>query len=176
MPPSTRSGVHARVRDDGIHDDETVVTDVHSRDTLPPSDPPPNEFDDVHGRETVNRKVSPEFLAYLRSFDSQNPPEVAADPATPQPWTREIRDEQPEIEVGESFLDEGTLVMGPPMVDEPTLVDDRFHRPATLPPAANQPDEDFEIPSFRDGRAIAACVVGLLSVAGAVAAFFVFGS
>ena len=164
-PPTTKSGVHARVRD---YDDEaTVVTDVHERDTVPP--PATTELDDVHGRETVNRKISPEFLAYLRSFDAA-PAAPVADPATPQPWSSEARDDQPEIEVGESFDDEETLLALPPGV-----------LPASVPPSSLQPsmplsaeaEADEEIPSFRDSRAIA-CVVAILSaVAGAIATVFV---
>jgi hypothetical protein len=177
--PTTRSGVHARVRDD---DEQTVVTDVHERDTLPPAPAGAAEFEDVHARETVNRKISPEFLAYLRSFDAG--PAVVADPATPQPWSFGPRDDQPEIEVAESFDDEETLLalpagalpagvlpscvlpssLQPSFPDEQTNSDDRFHKPFAA---------DEEIPSFRDGRAIA-CVVAVLSaVAGAVATVFV---
>ncbi len=170
-PPTTRSGVHARVRDD---DEDTVVTDVHERDTLPPPAnaapiaPHVSELADVHARDTVNQKLSPEFLAYLRSFDVGGPRPVAADPATPQPWTQEPRDEQPEIEVAESFDDEETLLVlpseapAPAFIDEPTTLDARSPEPLAT-------EDDDVVPSFRDGRAIA-CVVAVLSaVAGAVA-------
>jgi hypothetical protein len=127
VPPSRDSGVRNRIRQEDI-------------DTLPP---PPPDGEDVHRRDTVNQKMSPEFLAYLRSFDS--------DPINPVPWQTPV-DDGPVIEVGEHAEDEATLLGEPPAVSFESEI------------------EDDEIPSFRDHRATFALIGAAVVVAAGIAA------
>lgn len=125
--------------------------------------PPPPDAEDVHRRDTVNKKVSPEFLAYLRSFDSPIVP-AAEGPIDPVPWTRS-EDDGPVIaisfdsppdgvELGEHDEDEAALLAEPQRVSFEAEI------------------EDDEIPSFRDNRALYALIGATVFVAGVAAAFF----
>lgn len=140
-PPVARdSGVRAALKQEDI-------------DTVPP--PPPATLEDVHARATVNQKLSPEFLAYLRSFDPVAVPGPAPEPApAPAPTPA---DDGPVIEVGESSDDPSALL------DE-----------ATAPPLTFDAEIDAdELPDFRDRKAAVALVVAGIVAAGiALAALF----
>jgi hypothetical protein len=138
VPPSRESGVRSRIRQEDI-------------DTLPP---PPPDAEDVHRRDTVNQKMSPELLAYLRSFDAPAVPLVpVADPINPVPWSAPV-DDGPVIEVGEEADDEAAVLGEQPAVSFEAAI------------------EDDEIPSYRDHRATFALIGAAVLVAGVVSAFF----
>lgn len=139
VPPSRDSGVRGRARQEDI-------------DTLPP---PPPDAEDVHRRDTVNQKVSPEFLAYLRSFDAPPVPVIPDGPIDPVPWRGPV-DDSPVIEIGEDAEDEASLLGEPPAVSFESEI------------------EDDVVPSFRDHRATFALIgAAVIVVGGIAAAFFV---
>ncbi len=142
-PPARDSGVRACRRQEDI-------------DTLPP---PPPDLDDVHKRDTVNRKMTPELIAYLQSFEGRAslPDPTALDPTNPTPWGEQNND-GPVIDVAEHFEDVDTL-LGEPA--QPA---------ALLAPSFEAEIEADEVPSFRDNRAVVALVGVALLVAGIVGA------
>jgi hypothetical protein len=108
----------------------------------------------------VNQKISPEFLAYLRSFDApatrfDAPPAPLVpqveDPISPVPWKTPV-DDGPVIEIGEHAEDEATLLGEPPAVSFESEI------------------EDDEIPSFRDHRTTFALIGAAVVVAAGIAA------
>lgn len=141
--PERESGVRACVRQEEI-------------DTLPP---PPPDLEDVHARATVNRKLSPEFLSYLRSFDAPRAPEV--DPVVPEPWVEPL-DDTPILEIHEELdesFEEESREAGPG--EAPAQID-----------LSSLHDEE-EVPSFRDHRASVVLVGLALVIVAAVAALLV---